>query len=171
MATTNYSYYNHESLGDIANKFNTSVLNLVKLNKWLQDPNDGHTYMFPKDAPEYVKPEYDSQGNIYHYDTNPDPTDPDCIKYKLLEIVIPLIGNGNISIEDYWDNVNKITGISYNILVDNIINDNTIDVDYDDTDDVDYDDTDSDEDHKIYGSTVLINNKISSTWISNQLYI
>lgn len=123
MATTNYAYYNIESLGDIANKFNTSVLNLVKLNNWLQDPNDGHTYMFPADAPEYIKPHFDGEGNIDYYELNPEVISPDCIRYKLLELVVPLTGNGNISIEDYWQNVNKITGISYNLLVDNIMND------------------------------------------------
>lgn len=122
MATTNYAYHDYESLGDIANKFNTSVLNLVKLNKWLQDPNDNHTYMFPKDSPMYIEPEYDGSGNIISYKFH-DAQDEhhSYISYRLLDIVVPLIGNGNASIEDYWDNVNKITGISYNILLDNVM--------------------------------------------------
>lgn len=135
MATTNYSYRNDESLGDIANKFNTSVLNLVKLNKWLQDPNDGHTYMFPRMSPTFILPHEDGSGNIDHYETTDESTPPigeQWIPYRMLELVVPLIGNGNISIEDYWESVNSLTGISYNLLIDNIINDtNIISTDYD----------------------------------------
>ena len=126
MATTNYAYHNDESLGDIANKFNTSVLNLVKLNKWLQDPNDGHTYMIPSKAPEYIAPHTDAEGNVDYYDLNPDPESPDIIRYRSLVVIVPLIGNGRTSIEDYWETVNKVTGISYNLLVNNIISDTTM---------------------------------------------
>lgn len=126
MATTNYSYKNYESLGDISEKFSTSVLNLVKLNKWLKDPNDGHTYMYPSQSPRYIKPIYDN-GDIIGYETSDSQDDRlSYTEYRLLEMVVPLIGNGNVSIEDYWDNVNQITGISYNTLVDNIINDTNI---------------------------------------------
>lgn len=56
------------------------------------------------------------------------------INYKLLEIeyeadlakdflVVPLIGNGNTSIEDYWENVDKVTGISLNRLMTSLAND------------------------------------------------
>lgn len=56
------------------------------------------------------------------------------INYKHLEIeyeadiakdflVVPLIGNGNTSIEDYWETVDKVTGISLNKLMTSLAND------------------------------------------------
>ena len=55
-------------------------------------------------------------------------------QYKALEIsydadfakdflIVPLIGNGNTSIEDYWENVDKVTGISFSNLMENLSND------------------------------------------------
>lgn len=38
-------------------------------------------------------------------------------------LVVPLIGNGSTSIEDYWDNVDKTTGISLTNLIDNTLHD------------------------------------------------
>lgn len=35
-------------------------------------------------------------------------------------LVVPLIGNGNTSIEDYWENVDKVTGISLNRMMSNL---------------------------------------------------
>ena len=38
-------------------------------------------------------------------------------------LVVPLIGNGNTSIEDYWENVDKVTGISLNKLMNSLATD------------------------------------------------
>lgn len=35
-------------------------------------------------------------------------------------LIVPLIGNGNTSIEDYWDNVDRVTGISFGSLMENL---------------------------------------------------
>ena len=35
-------------------------------------------------------------------------------------LVVPLIGNGNTSIEDYWETVDKVTGISFGSLMENL---------------------------------------------------
>ena len=55
-------------------------------------------------------------------------------QYKALEIsydadfakdflIVPLIGNGNTSIEDYWETVDKATGISFGSLMENLTTD------------------------------------------------
>ncbi len=124
MATTSYSYKNFESLGDIANKFNTSVLHLVKLNNWLRDPNDGHTFMMPAKSPKYIRPNY-VDNKIVSYDFLENVEGSNCKPYRRLTMIVPLVGNGSTSIEDYWDTVNDITGISYKLLIDNLIDDST----------------------------------------------
>lgn len=122
MATTNYAYRDYESLGDIANKFNTSTLNLVKLNQWLKDPNDGHTYMHPVKSPRYIEAIY-TNGKFDHYEFHETLDEKQTYKeYRTLEMIVPIVANGSSSIEDYWENVNNITGISYNVLIDNIVN-------------------------------------------------
>ena len=122
MATTNYAYHDYESLGDIANKFNTSTLNLVKLNQWLKDPNDGHTYMYPTKSPRYIEAIY-KDGKFSYYEFHDVLDEKQTYKeYRTLEMTVPIVANGSSSIEDYWDSVNNITGISYNVLIDNIVN-------------------------------------------------
>lgn len=122
MATTNYAYRDYESLSDIANKFNTSTLNLVKLNQWLKDPNDGHTYMYPVKSPRYIEAIY-TNGKFDKYEFHETLDENQTYKeYRTLEMIVPIVANGSSSIEDYWENVNNITGISYNVLIDNIVN-------------------------------------------------
>ena len=40
-------------------------------------------------------------------------------------LIVPLIGNGNTSIEDYWENVDKVTGISLNRLMTSLATDDS----------------------------------------------
>lgn len=42
-----------------------------------------------------------------------------CHKY----IIVPLIGSGNTSVEDYWNNLDKITGLQHSVQLDNFVAD------------------------------------------------
>lgn len=182
MATSTYKYDSTDSLIKISDMYNTNIKTLVRLNPWLKDINDGHTYMIPSQAktlqvaqpssavpytihlnvtPVYMSTVatciYSNQTTIIFYEqanhslSTRDSQEPiifgtidyqtntiisnldssavngDDITLVRIEIsyipnvksdylIVPLIGNGNTSIEDYWQNLDSSVGISHKIL-------------------------------------------------------
>lgn len=174
MATSTYIYKSGDTLIKLADRFNTTVDTLVRLNTWLKDPNTGKTHVDPNNSYTIQKLNVSSYATSFKFTVYPYNkgisaealTEDSCkviynqnsdnklidldgnilgeinfsngtiniklplkqFKYIKLRykpnywpdrIILPLVGSGNTSMEDYWQVMNNVTGINYREAVSN----------------------------------------------------